>query len=73
MSWLEILTSTPVLVAGALGITAAVYARRHTAQQAKEQAKDNWHASQAGDAKGKMAQTVSHHSSISHQGTSRKA
>ncbi|KAK1925462.1 cytochrome b5 [Papiliotrema laurentii] len=31
MTWLDTLTSTPVLIAGALGISAAVYAKRQSA------------------------------------------
>jgi len=33
MSWFDTITSTPALIAGALGITAVVYARRQTAPQ----------------------------------------
>jgi len=40
MSWYDTLTSTPLLIAGALGITVAVYARRHTADQAITQIKE---------------------------------
>ena len=60
MRWYEVLTSTPVLIAGAVGISAAVYARRHTAEQAKEQAREVIDARKAEGVKGKMAQAVSH-------------
>lgn len=38
-SWYDTLTSTPALVAGALGITAVLYARRQTQQQQQQQPK----------------------------------
>lgn len=58
MSLYEILTSTPVLLAGALGISAAVYARRHTANQAVTQLKEVTAAAGADGGTAKMAQAV---------------
>lgn len=63
MTWLDTLTSTPVLIAGALGITAAVYAKRNptvpTARQMSEQAKEVAQATQAEGTQAKVAQAVS--------------
>jgi hypothetical protein len=61
MTWIDTLTSTPVLIAGALGISAAVYAKRNptTTAQITEQAREVAHATQADTAAGKMAQAVS--------------
>jgi hypothetical protein len=60
MTWYDTLTSAPVLIAGALGISAAVYAKRgHTAGQAVEQVKEVAHATRAEGTAGKMAQAVS--------------
>jgi len=62
MTWLDTLTSTPVLIAGAVGISAAVYAKRNptTTAQVTEQARELAHATQADTAQGKMAQAVRH-------------
>lgn len=63
MTWLDTLTSTPVLIAGALGITAAVYAKRNpttipSAGQMSEQAKEVAQATQAEGTQAKVAQAV---------------
>jgi len=58
MSWYDTLTSTPLLIAGALGITVAVYARRHTADQAITQIKEVKAAAGADGGTAKMAQAV---------------
>ena len=57
-SWYDTLTSTPVLIAGALGITAAVYASNHTANQAITQVKEVTAAAGADTKTAKMAQAV---------------
>ena len=60
MSWLDTLTSTPLLVAGILGISAAVIATRRDPAQLKEQVKEvSQAASYADGPKAKMAQSVS--------------
>lgn len=64
MSWYETFTSTPVILAGLLGISAAVYAKRQSVthpgtMQPIEQAKEAIQAvTQAGDGTAKMAQAV---------------
>ncbi len=59
MTWLETLTSTPVLIAGAVGASALLYSRSRTTAQVKEQAKEVAHAAGANGGKAKMAQAVS--------------
>jgi hypothetical protein len=62
MSWVDTLTSTPLLVAGILGISVAIIAnRRNPAQpQLKEQVKEVTQAAAHSDSpKAKMAQSVS--------------
>ena len=64
MTWYDTLTSTPVLIAGAVGISAALFARAQStsgtahqvAQQAKEATRDAIHAD---NPRAKMAQAVS--------------
>jgi hypothetical protein len=56
MSWLDSITSTPVIVAGLLGISAALFVGRRP--QVVEQAKEVGRATQADGPKAKMAQTV---------------
>jgi len=59
-SWLDTLTSTPLLVAGILGISVAVIANRRTPEQVTQQAKEvTQAAAHADSAKAKMAQSVS--------------
>ena len=58
MSWYEIITSTPVIIAGALGITAVVYSRKHTSDQAITQVKEVVAAAGAHGGTAKMAQAV---------------
>jgi hypothetical protein len=59
-SWLDTLTSTPLLVAGILGISVAVIANRRTPEQITQQAKEVTQAAAHADgAKAKMAQSVS--------------
>lgn len=58
MTWFETLTSAPVLVAGLVGISAALFVGRRDTGQIKEQVKDIAHSAQADSAKAKMAQTV---------------
>jgi hypothetical protein len=61
-SWLDTLTSTPILVAGILGISVAVIANRRTPDQLKQQAKEvSQAATHADGPKAKMAQSVSMH------------
>ncbi|WVR06059.1 hypothetical protein IAU60_003087 [Kwoniella sp. DSM 27419] len=61
-SWYETLTSTPVLIAAAVGLSfAAIVSARNTPNaptisQVKEQVKEVGQATQAADSKGKMAQ-----------------
>jgi len=58
-SWLDTLTSTPLLVAGILGISVAVIANRRTPEQVTQQAKEvTQAAAHADSAKAKMAQSV---------------
>ncbi|CAD6575346.1 MAG: hypothetical protein TREMPRED_001359 [Tremellales sp. Tagirdzhanova-0007] len=56
MSWYETLTSTPLLIAGTLGISAAIYSRRHTAHQVVTQVKEVTAAAGADGGTAKMAQ-----------------
>ncbi len=58
MSWYDTLNSTPVILTGTLGIAAAVYASRHTADQAITQAKELTAAAGADGGTAKMAQAV---------------
>jgi hypothetical protein len=59
-SWLDTLTSTPLLVAGILGISVAVIANRRTPEQITQQTKEvTQAAAHADSAKVKMAQSVS--------------
>ena len=58
MTWLETLTSAPVVVAGLIGISATLFVGRRGTNQTKEQVKDIAHSAQADTAKAKMAQTV---------------
>ena len=58
MSWYETLTSTPLLIAGTLGISAAIYSRRHTAHQVVTQVKEVTAAAGADGGTAKMAQAV---------------
>jgi hypothetical protein len=76
MTWLETLTSTPVLIAGALGISAALFAGRasgtktsgseqqhrlpESGAQLKEQVKEVKAAAGAEGVAAKMAQAVSY-------------
>jgi hypothetical protein len=65
MTWYDTITSVPVLLAGALGISAAVYASRgHTSAQAVEQVKEVAQSTRAEGTKGKMAQAVSDSSAL---------
>jgi hypothetical protein len=60
MNWYDNITSLPVILAGVLGISAVVYAKRgHTAPQAMEQAKEVAQATKAEGTPGKVAQGVS--------------
>ena len=59
MTWFDTLTSAPVLVAGLVGISAALFVRGKDTHQVQEQAKDVAHSIQADSSKAKMAQTVS--------------
>jgi hypothetical protein len=56
MTWLDTITSTPVIVAGLVGISAALFAGRRG--PVTEQAKEVKAAIQADGPKAKMAQTV---------------
>jgi ribosomal protein S3 len=59
-SWLDTLTSTPLLVAGILGISVAIIANRRTPDQVAQQTKEvTQAAAHADSAKAKMAQSVS--------------
>ena len=59
-SWLDTLTSTPLIVAGILGVSVAVIANRRTPEQITQQAKEvTQAAAHADSAKAKMAQSVS--------------
>lgn len=58
-SWFDTLTSAPVLVAGLVGISAALFVRGKDTHQVQEQAKDVAHSIQADSSTAKMAQTVS--------------
>jgi len=59
-SWLDTLTSTPLIVAGILGVSVAVIANRRTPEQITRQAKEvSQAAAHADSAKAKMAQSVS--------------
>jgi membrane-associated progesterone receptor component len=59
-SWLDTLTSTPLLVAGILGISVAIIANRRTPEQVVQQTKEvTQAAAHADSAKAKMAQSVS--------------
>jgi L-serine deaminase len=59
-SWLDALTSTPVVIAGVLGISAAVLASRREPAQLNQQAKEITQAAAHADGpKAKMAQSVS--------------
>jgi hypothetical protein len=59
MTLLDSLTSTPVILAGLLGISVAVYAKRNASPQVKEQVKEVKNATRAEGVAGKMAQAVS--------------
>lgn len=58
MSWLETLTSTPVVIAGLVGISAALFVGRRDPARVSEQVKEVANATQADVSKAKMAQAV---------------
>lgn len=57
-SWFDTLTSAPALVAGLVGVSAAIFVGRRDRDQIKDQAKDIAQSTQADTPKAKMAQAV---------------